>query len=157
MSSIPAVPFPSYREVSGKQCGFCWTQYNQQADVRRHACNACPGRQPFHYRSRPRQPLKLYQPPAAGGKCLDLRGSSPSSLVCVQWQQPTDALLLRACAGEDALADTLQYLEQLSAGLAAGEPAALALVEDNLLPAFVDAVARETAAAAPEVRHIPVS
>jgi hypothetical protein len=66
-------------------------------------------------------------------------------------------LLCAWCAGEDALNESIQYLQQLSAGLAAGDPAALALVTDGLLPAFVDAVARETAAAAPDVRHIPVS
>jgi hypothetical protein len=70
MPSIPTAPFPSYSEVSGKHCGFCLTDFNQQADVRRHVCGACPGRQPFFYRSRPKQALKLYQPPAAGGTAL---------------------------------------------------------------------------------------
>lgn len=59
-------------------------------------------------------------------------------------------------AGEDGLFLTIQYLQHTTEGLSHGEPAAVALL-DGLLPAFVEAVAREAAAAVPEVRQVHVS
>lgn len=62
-----------------------------------------------------------------------------------------------AAAGEDGLGESIQYLQQLTEQLQAGEAEAVELVTQGLLVGYVEAVGRATAAVTPPVREIPVS
>lgn len=69
-ATIPTAPFPTFSRLSGKECCYCSTEYNQRADARRHVRDACPCRQPFWYAARPKVPEKLYHPAPTAGEPL---------------------------------------------------------------------------------------
>lgn len=62
MASIPLVPNPQYKSLTGDACCFCGDTKNQRADTRRHALAACPCRQPLWYKARPSSKDMLLHP-----------------------------------------------------------------------------------------------
>lgn len=64
--------------------------------------------------------------------------------------------IARLAAGPVCLSDTVQYLQGITAQVAAGEPAGLAFVQDKLLPAYCAAAGRVAAASTPVVHETQV-
>lgn len=83
-------------------------------------------------------------------------GAYPTNHGCV-CIGPFVTVAVAGAAGEGGLSESVQYLQQLTEQLQNGEPAAVALVTGALLPAYIEAIARASAACVPAVREVPVS